>query len=139
MSNDEDVRADRFRWGMQVLNQIGAEANSAEFIESLAEVSPEFGHQVVAWAYGDIYARPGLVLRDRALVTLGVLTALGGCEPQLQTHIDFALNAGLSPQQITEALLRAAVYCGIPRALNATLVAKKVFAERDLLPVEKLE
>jgi 4-carboxymuconolactone decarboxylase len=139
MSNDEDVREDRFRRGMQVLNQIGTEANSANFIESLADVSPELGHQVVAWAYGDIYARPGLVLRDRALVTLAVLTTLGDCEPQLQTHIGFALDAGLSPNQITEAFLHSAVYCGIPRALNATLVAKKVFAERDLLPVEKLD
>jgi 4-carboxymuconolactone decarboxylase len=139
MSNDEDVREDRFRRGMQVLNQIGTEAGNAEFIESLADVSPEFGHQVVAWAYGDIYARPGLALRDRALVTLAVLTAQGGCEPQLQTHINCALNAGLSPEQITEVFLHSAVYCGIPRALNATLVAKKVFAERDLLPVQKVE
>jgi 4-carboxymuconolactone decarboxylase len=136
MSNDEDLRADRFRRGMQILNQVGTEANSSEFIESLADVSPEFGHQVVAWAYGDIYARPNLALRDRALVTLAVLTALGDCEPQLQTHINFALDAGLSPEQITEALLHSAVYCGIPRALNATFVAKKVLAERDLLPVE---
>jgi 4-carboxymuconolactone decarboxylase len=109
MSNDDDVREDRFRRGIQVLNQIGTAANSAAFIESLADVSPEFGHQVVAWAYGDIYARPGLALRDRALVTLAVLTALGDCESQLQTHVGFALNAGLSPEQITEALLHSAI------------------------------
>jgi 4-carboxymuconolactone decarboxylase len=68
-------------------------------------------------------------------VTLGALTALGGCEPQLEVHINAALNVGLVPAQIVEALLHSAVYCGMPRALNATLVAKKVFAERNLLPV----
>ena len=68
-------------------------------------------------------------------MTLGMLTALGGCEAQLDVHINASLNVGLTPQQIVEAFLHAAVYCGFPRALNATFVAKKVFAERDLLPV----
>ena len=48
---------------------------------------------------------------------------------------DVSLNAGLTPSEIVEALLQSVVYCGVPRAVNATLVAKKVFAERDLLPV----
>lgn len=47
-----------------------------------------------------------------------------------------SLNVGLTPQQIVEAVLHAAVYRGFPRALNATFTAKKVFAERGLLPVE---
>lgn len=64
-----------------------------------------------------------------------MLTALGGCEPQLKVHIGAALNVGLRPEEITEALLHAAVYCGFPRALNATFTAKKVFTERDLLPL----
>jgi 4-carboxymuconolactone decarboxylase len=46
-----------------------------------------------------------------------------------------SLNVGLSPREIVEAMLHAAVYCGFPRALNATFVAKKVFGERGLLPV----
>ncbi len=65
-----------------------------------------------------------------------MLTALGGCEPQLEVHINAALNVGLSATEITEALLHAAVYCGMPRALNATFVARKVFDERGLLPVD---
>jgi 4-carboxymuconolactone decarboxylase len=64
-----------------------------------------------------------------------MLTALGGCEPQLEVHVHASLNVGLSPHEIVEAMLHAAVYCGFPRALNATFVAKKVFGERGLLPV----
>ncbi|WP_312976602.1 carboxymuconolactone decarboxylase family protein [Corynebacterium sp.] len=82
--------------------------------------------------FGEIYARPGLAPRDRQLVTLGMLTALGGCEPQLEVHVNAALNVGLSSEEIIEALLHSAVYCGFPRALNATAVAKNVFAERGL-------
>jgi 4-carboxymuconolactone decarboxylase len=73
---------------------------------------------------------------QRQLVTLGVLTALGGCEPQLEVHVNAALNVGLTPAEIVEAITHAAVYCGFPRALNAVFAARRVFAERDLLPVE---
>ncbi|MGW0811227.1 carboxymuconolactone decarboxylase family protein [Nonomuraea sp. NPDC002799] len=86
-------------------------------------------------AFGDMYARPELPTRDRQLVTLSVLTALGGCEIELEVHVNAALYVGLAPAEISEALLHSAVYCGIPRAINATLVAKKVFAERGLLPI----
>lgn len=80
-----------------------------------------------------MYSRPGLEPRDRQLVTLGMLTALGGCGPQLDVHIKASLNVGLTPQEIIEALLHSAVYCGFPRALNATFTAKQVFAERGLM------
>jgi 4-carboxymuconolactone decarboxylase len=127
-------RQQRFEHGRAVLDAIDGTAG-ADVIDALADISPELGHQVVAWAFGEIYSRPGLEPRDRQLVTLGMLTALGGCEPQLDVHINASLNVGLTPQQIIEALLHSAVYCGFPRALNATFTAKKVFAERGLLPV----
>ncbi|WP_191249031.1 carboxymuconolactone decarboxylase family protein [Amycolatopsis deserti] len=128
------TREERFQAGYEVLSAVDGEAGK-RVIDSLADVSPELGHQVVSWAFGEMYARPELPPRDRQLVTLGMLTALGGCEPQLEVHVNAALNVGLSPGEIVEALLHSAVYCGIPKALNATLVAKKVFGERDLLPV----
>jgi 4-carboxymuconolactone decarboxylase len=127
-------RQQRFDRGTAVLDAIDGEAGK-NVIAALGDISPELAHQVVAWGFGDIYSRPGLEPRDRQLVTLGMLTALGGCEPQLEVHINAALNVGLTPQQIIEALLHSAVYCGFPRALNATFAAKKVFAERGLLPM----
>lgn len=127
-------RQQRFEQGKIVLDAIDGEAG-AKVIDSLQDISPELGHQVVAWGFGEIYSRPELEPRDRQLVTLGMLTALGGCEPQLDVHINAALNVGLTPKQIIEALLHASVYCGFPRALNATFTAKKVFAERGLMPI----
>ncbi|KAA2259401.1 carboxymuconolactone decarboxylase family protein [Solihabitans fulvus] len=124
----------RYERGMAMLRQIDGEGGQ-RVVDSLVDVSPELGNQIVSWAFGEIYARPGLAPRDRQLVTLGMLTALGGCEPQLDVHINAALNVGLTPDEIVEALLHSAVYCGIPKALNATFVAKKVFAERGLSPV----
>jgi len=92
-------------------------------------------HQVVAWGFGEIYARPALPPRDRQLLTLRMLTALVGCEGQLDVHINTALNVGLTPAEIVEAFLHAAAYRGFPRALNAVFAARKVFAERGLLPL----
>ncbi|MDQ6936419.1 MAG: carboxymuconolactone decarboxylase family protein [Actinomycetota bacterium] len=132
--NEASTRKDRYEHGRTVLDAIDGTAG-VTVIDSLKDISPELGHQVVAWGFGEIYSRPELPPRDRQLVTLGMLTALGGCEPQLDVHINAALNVGLSPQEIIEAFLHSAVYCGFPRALNATFAAKKVFAERGLLPL----
>ena len=132
--SESTTREDRFAHGLEVLKRVDGEAGQ-RVVESLADINPELGHQVVAWAFGEIYDRPGLAPRDRQLVTLGMLTALGGCEAQLDVHVNAALNVGLSPEQIVEALTHSAVYCGMPKALNATFVAKKVFTERGLLPL----
>lgn len=121
---------DRRRHGQNVLAQIDGDRGEA-VIDSLADVNPAMGHHIAAFAFGDIYDRPGLDARSRQLVTLGVLTALGGCEPQLKVHIGAALNVGVSREEISEALLHAAVYCGFPKALNATFAAREVFNERD--------
>ncbi|MEU9449403.1 carboxymuconolactone decarboxylase family protein [Streptomyces sp. NPDC048277] len=132
--SENTTREERFAHGLGVLRKVDGEAGQ-RVIDSLADISPELAHQIVSWGFGEIYARPELAPRDRQLVTLGMLTALGGCEPQLEVHINAALNVGLTPEQIVEALLHSAGYCGFPKALNATFVAKKVFAERGLLPV----
>lgn len=125
---------DRVRHGLAVLAEIDGDAGHA-VIDSLADIAPDLAHHISAFAFGDIYARPGIEPKQRQLVTIGALTALGGCEPQLRVHIGAALNVGLSAEEIVEALMHAAVYCGFPRALNGVFVAKEVFDERGLLPV----
>lgn len=80
------------------MREIDGEAGQ-NVVDSLADISPELGHQVVSWTFGESYARPGPPPRDRQLVTLGMLTALGGCEPQLEVHLNAALNVGLTPAE----------------------------------------
>jgi 4-carboxymuconolactone decarboxylase len=125
---------EQFERGQEALREAGGGAGQ-RLLEALADVSPELSYRSVAWSYGDLYVRPGLARRDRELLTLGILTGLGAADAQLEVHVNGALNAGLTAAEIVEALLQSVVYCGVPRAVNATLVAKKVFAERDLLPV----
>jgi 4-carboxymuconolactone decarboxylase len=135
MTENDAVRAERFASGKEVLDSIH-DGPGHNVIDSLADIAPELGHQIVAWGYGDIYSRPGLEPQQRQLVTLGMLTALGGSEAQLEVHVGASLNVGLTPQQIIEVFLHSSVYCGFPRALNAVGVARKVFTERGLLPLD---
>ena len=134
MSENDASRAERFAAGKAVLDSIHEDPGH-NVIDNLADIAPELGHQIVAWGYGDVYARSELEPQQRQLVTLGILTALGGSEAQLEVHIDASLNVGLTPEQIIEVFLHSSVYCGFPRALNAVSAAKKVFAERGLMPL----
>jgi 4-carboxymuconolactone decarboxylase len=127
------TRQERVDYGRSVLDAVNAGAGQ-RVTKALEDVSPALGEQVML-GFAEIYARPQLSPRDRQLLTLGMLTALGGCESQLETHVNTSLNVGLSPEEIVEALLHSSAYCGFPRALNATSVAKRVFAERGLLPL----
>ncbi|WP_375140117.1 carboxymuconolactone decarboxylase family protein [Priestia aryabhattai] len=101
-------------------------------IESLKNIAPDLGRYVIEFAFGDIYTRQGISLQQKQLVTIASLTTQGGCEPQLNVHINAALNVGLTPNAIVEAIIHCIPYTGFPRVLNAVFVAKQVFEERNL-------
>lgn len=71
------------------------------------------------FAFGDIWTRPGLTLRDRSMSVIAMLTALGGQGLQLRSHFRGGFNHGLSPVQLAEILIQAAAYAGFPRAQHA--------------------
>ena len=127
-------QSERFQRGWQRLIEVDAEGGE-RVIESLKDVAPDLGRYVVEFAYGEIYLRPALDLRQRELVTISALTTLGDAEPQLEVHINAGLNVGLRGREIIEAILHCIPYTGFPRVLNAIFVAKRVFEERDVDPL----
>lgn len=127
-------QSERFQRGWQRLMEVDAEGGE-RVIESLKDVAPDLGQYVVEFAFGEIYQRPVLDLRQRQLVTITALTTLGGAEPQLEVHINAGLNVGLTAREIVEAILHCVPYTGFPRVLNAIFVAKRVFQERDVDPL----
>ena len=76
-------------------------------------------------AWGDVWQRPGLDRRTRSLITVAMLTALGK-QHELKGHVRGALNNGATPAEIQEVLLHAAIYCGIPTAVDAFRTAAEV-------------
>jgi 4-carboxymuconolactone decarboxylase len=127
-------QGERFQRGWQRLIEVDAEGGE-RVIDSLNDTAPDLGRYVVEFAYGEIYQRPALDLRQRQLITISALTTLGGAEPQLEVHINAGLNVGLSAREVVEAILHCIPYTGFPRVLNAIFVAKRVFEERDVDPL----
>ena len=121
----------RFQRGWELLRQVD-NAGGEAVISSLADIAPALGRYIVEFAVGDIYAREGLSLQERELVTIASLLTAGGCEPQLRVHLNGALNVGIPPQKIVEALIHCVPYVGFPRVLNAVFTAGDIFASRDL-------
>ena len=79
-------------------------------------------------AYGDVYSRPGLSLRDRQIATVAVLVALGRSS-QLPVHLRSSLKAGLSPDELQEIVLQTAVLAGFPHAMSAWSTLKTILTE----------
>ena len=90
-----------------------------------AKLAPDFFKYVAESAFGMIWSRPGLAIRDRSLVTVSQLAALGKSE-ELKAHLRGALNVGLTRDELVEALMQTAVYAGVPAAVEALRVAAEV-------------
>lgn len=123
---------EKYELGLNKLREVDGTAGD-RVIDSLANIAPDVGRYIVEFAFGEIYTREGLSLQEREMVTLASLLTLGGCEAQLEVHINGALNVGISPEEIIEIFIQSIPYTGFPRVLNAVAVAKKVFAERNLI------
>ena len=127
-------QSERFQRGWQRLIEVDAEGGE-RVIESLNDIAPDLGRYVVEFAYGEIYQRPALDLRQRQLITISALTTLGGAESQLEFHLNAGLNVGLTAREVVEAILHCIPYTGFPRVLNAIFAAKRVFEERNIDPL----
>ena len=103
-------------------------ARANDFMLAAQHAATEIG-----WGYA--WARPGLDRRSRSFMTLGMLTALRASE-ELKVHVRGALNNGVTTDEIKEALLHAAVYCGLPAALEAFRAANEVLVAEGLVPAE---
>jgi len=121
---------DRLARGHAQLSRITGRSGE-EVMASLADIAPDFARYIFEFGYGDIYSRPGLDLRTRMLATVAGLVCLGHAERELEVHIGSALNCGASREEVVETIMQMALYAGFPAALNALLVAKRVFAARE--------
>ena len=111
--------------GMRVRREVLGDEHVDAAIERTTEFTSDFQDLITRYAWGDIWARPGLDRRTRSCVTLTALVALGR-EHELAMHVRAALRNGLTPDEIGEVLLQCAVYCGLPAANGAFAIAQGV-------------
>ena len=121
---------DRFERGLENLRRIDGKTGE-KVIESLQDVSPDLARYTIEYPFADIYARPGLELREREIATIAALTAMGTAQPQLKVHIQAGLNVGLTKSEVEEIIIQMSVYAGFPAALNGMQAAKKVFVNSE--------
>jgi PhzF family phenazine biosynthesis protein len=97
-------------------------------------VAPDLERYAFEFVFGEVYAGAGLALRDRQLVTLGALTALGAVDQQLAAHFHAALNVGLTRSELVQAVIQTAPFAGFPRALNSIAILDSVLAATAAAP-----
>jgi 4-carboxymuconolactone decarboxylase len=114
--------------GMKVRRQVLGDEHVDAAIERTTEFTADFQDLITRYAWGEIWARPGLDRRTRSAVTLTALIALNHHE-ELAMHVRAALRNGLTPDEIKEVLLQAAIYCGVPAANRAFAIAQQVLDE----------
>lgn len=119
----------RFVSGLEQLKKIDGAGGEA-VIRWLEDIAPDIGRYIIEFAFGDIYPRKELDLKEREMITIASLLTAGGCEPQLEVHINGALNVGVSQEKIIEVFIQCIPYVGFPKVLNAVFLAKKIFKER---------
>ncbi len=126
MMNDEERR----QQGMQVRRSVLGDAHVQRAKDNLTEFNGEFQDLITRYAWGGIWTRPGLPRHTRSLLTIVMLIALNR-EEELKLHVRAAANNGVTREEIKEALLQSAIYCGVPAANAAFRLAQEVFDAQD--------
>jgi 4-carboxymuconolactone decarboxylase len=92
-----------------------------------------FQEFITEGAWGSVWARPELSRRERSLITLALLAALGQWE-EVAMHVRATANTGASPADVREAMLHVAVYAGVPAANHALKIVKETYREMGVEP-----
>ena len=117
--------------GRALRDRLFGEAFDKAFASNAAAaIAPDLNAMSDEFLFGQVWTRPGLELPLRSLVTIAALMTLGK-EAPLRLHIRGGLNAGLTREQITEAIIHLAYYVGWPAAYTAMDAARQAFADTD--------
>jgi 4-carboxymuconolactone decarboxylase len=120
--------AERSQQGMSVRREVLGDEHVDRAVAGTTRFTGPFQDLITRYAWGEIWARPGLSRAERSIVTLTVLAALQH-EGELAMHVKAALRNGLTPWQIQEVLLQVAVYAGVPVGNRAFAVAQRALDE----------
>lgn len=113
--------------GMSIRSRVLGEAHVRRAETNKSAFDTPFQALITDAAWGHVWARKTLPLRERSMMTIALLAGLGNYE-ELALHLRATRNTGASEDDVMEALLHVAIYAGVPRANHAIKVAKDIFA-----------
>ena len=122
--------SDQHEEGMRVRRAVLGDAHVDRAEAQKTDFDAPFQDFITRSAWGMLWMRSGLTQRERSLVTIGLLAALGN-DGELALHLRATRNTGATPEEVREALMHVAVYAGVPRANHAMKIAKEIFAAMD--------
>jgi 4-carboxymuconolactone decarboxylase len=120
----------RYREGLAVRRAVLGDPHVDNAEKATTEFDRPFQEMITETAWGTLWARPAWSKRDRSIVTLALLAALGH-DDEVAMHVRATANTGATREDVREAFLHVAVYAGVPAANRAIRIAKQVFAEMD--------
>jgi 3-oxoadipate enol-lactonase / 4-carboxymuconolactone decarboxylase len=120
----QDAGPERFAQGMAVRRRVLGDAHVDAAERNKTAFDADFQRFITEGAWGSVWSRPRLTLRERSMITLALLAALGH-EGEVAMHTRATRNTGAAPEDIAEALLHVAVYAGVPAANKAFQTVKK--------------
>jgi len=130
MADREIKDKDLYDRGMAVRRSVLGDAHVDRSLERATEFDADFQEFITKTAWGQIWTRPGLDIRTRSMLTIGMLAALGK-DGELKLHIRATRNTGVTRDEVKEILMQAAVYAGVPAGNHAIALARAVYAEMD--------
>jgi len=123
-------QSDRFKQGMATRRAVLGDKHVDAATAAITDLDRDFQTFITEGAWGSVWSRPGISKRERSMLTIALLAALGHHE-EVAMHVRATRNTGASLDDIREALLHVAVYAGVPAANSAFKVVKKTLAEMD--------
>ena len=123
------TREELFETGMQIRREVLGDAYVDQSLKNADDFNRPFQEFISEYAWGAIWSRPGLERKTRSMLNLAMLTALNRPH-ELEIHVRGALNNGVTIEEMREIFMHTSVYCGVPAALDAFRVARRVLAER---------
>ena len=119
-----------YQEGMQTRREVLGDAHVDRAEAAKTPFDQDFQEYITRNAWGAVWTRPGLTRRERSLITIALMTALGH-EGELELHLRATPNTGATEEDVKEVLLHTAVYAGVPAVNGAIKLAKRVFSEID--------
>ena len=119
---------DRYADGMKIRRQVLGDAHVDAAEAKKSAFDEPFQTLITEAAWGNVWARDTLALRERSMLSIALLAATGNFD-EIAMHIRATANTGASPADVMEALLHVAVYAGVPRANQAIKIARQTYEE----------
>lgn len=125
------ANSEKFERGLATRREVLGDEYVNKALDSATDYNWPMQEFVTEYCWDEIWNRPGLSRKDRSMLNLGMVSALGRTQ-ELKAHVRGAINNGWTKNELREVFMQVAVYCGVPAAIDSFRTAQEVFNEMEL-------